>query len=806
MNPFPFFLFFLFPRLAVLLLVFQSDFFARAMAPKFDQLPTERNRAGPAELPARTAADDVPPSFKAKMKALRKLHDNRATGLDGVPIELLKYTTVARQRTFELIDECWTQEVLPAEMCVGQFLFLYKNKGSANDTSKYRCLCLLSHFYKLFATVLLHAIQTEIGDDYLPDQQAGFRPGRSVRDQLLTYHILSQLLLEGGKTAVTVWCDYKAAFDTINHFAIDAALVKAGCSRKTRALVREIYEKATAVAKDSDIIIDIKRGCLQGCVLSPTLFCLVLALTLEGVCMDPVSAGGVTCDYLAYADDIGAMCNTVKGATTTAQGIADASRDKADLFINIGKTETSHIAPKASVGRATAEEVSALNMDINCEHCNKAFFTLQGLGTHKREHCQQARIPTWDRTFNIDQLVDVRGGPDCRWHLVQWEGCNDYDKIYHGVRPGERWTPTWEPAPHFRHNMDDNGELYIDRYWRTHPTAMGRDRGRNNRVPGEHRCADCNYIAVSDHGLKVHKGKAKKSGKCKAASNFISKRAERTVRRNKHQKIAAEDTPKVLIDGKPLVNTLSFKYLGSNMEQDATTCQAIRVRLAQGRSRFNQMYHIWIDENLTTESKINMYKVSVCMIARHGSEAWDLNKANMKMIRGWNTSCLVTITGREYKEEGNEYTTSYDFCGDIRLKRLEYLGQILRLPADRLLRQAVTARHNGDKMPAGSMFMDVPSTKTFDEIVGLAHDKAAWKKLCGDTFPSLTTTTTATMAAAAADPSGQGQATAPLPHKHIPTTEADKAEVAAHPDVFQFGQWMHWVPGYGAYTAYGNEN
>ena len=109
-------------------------------------------------------------------------------------------------------------------------------------------------------------------------------------------------------------------------------------------------------------------------------------------------------------------------------------------------------------------------------------------------------------------------------------------------------------------------------------------------------------------------------------------------------------------------------------------------------------------------------------------------------------------------------------------------------------------------MPAGSTFMDVPSTKTFDEIVGLAHDKAAWKKLCGDTFPSLTTTTTATVAAAAADPSEQGQATAPLPHKHIPTTEADKTEVAAHPDVFQFGQWMHWVPGHGAHTACGNEN
>ena len=65
-------------------------------------------------------------------------------------------------------------------------------------TSKCRCLCLLSHFHKLFATVLLSAIQAEINPEFLPDQQAGFRSGRSVRDQLLIFHILSQKLLEGG--------------------------------------------------------------------------------------------------------------------------------------------------------------------------------------------------------------------------------------------------------------------------------------------------------------------------------------------------------------------------------------------------------------------------------------------------------------------------------------------------------------------------------------------------------------------------------------------------------------------------------
>ena len=69
-----------------------------------------------------------------------------------------------------------------------------------------------------------------------------------------------------------------------------------------------------------------------------------------------------------------------------------------------------------------------------------------------------------------------------------------------GVRPGQPWTPTWEPAAHLQHNAGDDGELFIDKYWRVHPTAKGRDRARANEVPGEHRCKDCNFVSVSSTG------------------------------------------------------------------------------------------------------------------------------------------------------------------------------------------------------------------------------------------------------------------------------------------------------------------
>ena len=54
----------------------------------------------------------------------------------------------------------------------------------------------------------------------------------------------------------------------------------------------------------------------------------------------------------------------------------------------------------------------------------KGLFTEAGFRLHKRGHCQQARVPTWERTFDFDSIVDVRGAPDMHWHRMGWCGNN----------------------------------------------------------------------------------------------------------------------------------------------------------------------------------------------------------------------------------------------------------------------------------------------------------------------------------------------------------------------------------------------
>ena len=74
---------------------------------------------------------------------------------------------------------------------------LYKNKGSSDDPTKYRCLGMLNHTYKVLSTIILDRIIKET-QGYLPDWQAGFRQLRGCRDNILILRtIIDRMMAEG---------------------------------------------------------------------------------------------------------------------------------------------------------------------------------------------------------------------------------------------------------------------------------------------------------------------------------------------------------------------------------------------------------------------------------------------------------------------------------------------------------------------------------------------------------------------------------------------------------------------------------
>ena len=66
-------------------------------------------------------------------------------------------------------------------------------------------------------------------------------------------------------------------------------------------------------------------------------------------------------------------------------------------------------------------------------------------------------------------------------------------------------------------------------------------------------------------------------------------------------------------------------------------------------------------------------------------------------------------------------------CAVIRKRRFVWLGHILRMEGDRLVKHAV-ARQHSIGLP-GNMFYDVPPHLSFEQIEAAASDRKLWKRL-----------------------------------------------------------------------------
>jgi hypothetical protein len=75
---------------------------------------------------------------------LNALANAKAVGEDGIPIEAYRASESARADLFQLIRDIWREEDVPAQLTRGVFCPFFKNKGSSEDMSKYRFICLLN--------------------------------------------------------------------------------------------------------------------------------------------------------------------------------------------------------------------------------------------------------------------------------------------------------------------------------------------------------------------------------------------------------------------------------------------------------------------------------------------------------------------------------------------------------------------------------------------------------------------------------------------------------------------------------------
>ena len=119
--------------------------------------------------------------------ALESITTNKATGGDGIPVELFQILKDDAVKVLHSIcQQIWNTQQWSLDWKRSVFIPIPK-KGNAKDCSNYHTIALISHASKVILKIVQARLQQCVNHE-LPDVKADFRKGRGNRDQIASIH------------------------------------------------------------------------------------------------------------------------------------------------------------------------------------------------------------------------------------------------------------------------------------------------------------------------------------------------------------------------------------------------------------------------------------------------------------------------------------------------------------------------------------------------------------------------------------------------------------------------------------------
>ena len=317
----------------------------------------------------RLAAVPDPEEVEAATKGLGNW---KAVGPDLLAAELLKVDgddePIVREHLRAIFIEVWNGGEMPQEWKDATIKVLYK-KGDRSNCSNFRGISLLSHVGKVLAKIITNRLSAFCeANDILPEEQCGFRPGRSTVCMLFVVRRLQELGRRRRIPLYMCFIDLQKAYDSVDRELLWKVLARAGIPTEMIAVIRKFHVGMRArVRMDDGELSDwfpVTQGLRQGCSMSPLLFNVFFAAPLEVIItrfsQDEVimrdlvyleeeeagGGGGTLLDRvrravwgMLYADDAGVVSKSAEGLARMMTIIVEVSREFG-LTVSERKTET----------------------------------------------------------------------------------------------------------------------------------------------------------------------------------------------------------------------------------------------------------------------------------------------------------------------------------------------------------------------------------------------------------------------------------------------------------------------------------
>ena len=207
-------------------------------------------------------------------KGIATLKNNKAAGIDGVPVEQLKNLGPKTHKwLLPMLNNCFTHNKSPTIWRKSNIIAILKPGKDSAIPQGYWPISILCHTYKLYERLILNRIAPTI-EEHLIKEQAGFRPGKSCTSQLLnlTQHIEDDYQV--GKVTGTAFVDMSASYDTVNHIILIQKLYNTTQDSKLCRVMQNLLSNRrlyVELNKDCSRWRKQKNGLPKGSVLAPTL-------------------------------------------------------------------------------------------------------------------------------------------------------------------------------------------------------------------------------------------------------------------------------------------------------------------------------------------------------------------------------------------------------------------------------------------------------------------------------------------------------------------------------------------------------
>ena len=140
----------------------------------------------------------------------------KSGGVDNIPLKLVQVCGEAViTASATICDKIW-QTGEWSTLWTQSLVITFPKIGNLRQCKNYRTISLISHTNKIMLKIILNRLEPQ-AEKINAEERAGFRAGRSIKEQIFNLRILCEKYLHHQQDLCHVFIDLKKAFDRVWH-------------------------------------------------------------------------------------------------------------------------------------------------------------------------------------------------------------------------------------------------------------------------------------------------------------------------------------------------------------------------------------------------------------------------------------------------------------------------------------------------------------------------------------------------------------------------------------------------------------